>query len=283
MFQIIFYGALVALAACSVFYLLPKFKKAVFQLTDEGYRTVLFGFLLTSFVIVATAFAWGIFHYADITKLGTFGDFFGGVSNPILSFLTFVGLLITIVLQQDATKEARRDSYRQMFDSTFFQMLTLLNTVVSELEIVEDGNSVAKGKHCFTFAYQKFKGLYGGGNRSLPEIQQIGNAWASIYYPSTFPHYFRFVFNIVRTIHEARLDDEIKMQYVRLLRAQLSNDETAIIFYNCLTSYGLNFRPFVKTYELTDNLPPHLYLSAKHPAMIDRPPFNMDTIVVSNY
>jgi hypothetical protein len=32
--------------------------------------------------------------------MGEWGDFFGGVLNPLLTFLTFMGLLITIILQQ---------------------------------------------------------------------------------------------------------------------------------------------------------------------------------------
>ena len=32
--------------------------------------------------------------------LGAFGDFLGGVLNPILTFLTFFGLIITIIIQR---------------------------------------------------------------------------------------------------------------------------------------------------------------------------------------
>lgn len=45
-------------------------------------------------------------------SFGTFGDFFGGVLNPILTFLMFMGLLITIVLQQKELKLTRAESRR---------------------------------------------------------------------------------------------------------------------------------------------------------------------------
>lgn len=42
-------------------------------------------------------------------KLGEFGDFFGGVLNPILTFLMFIGLIITIVVQKSELSLARDD------------------------------------------------------------------------------------------------------------------------------------------------------------------------------
>ncbi|MFT5700418.1 MAG: putative membrane protein [Desulforhopalus sp.] len=45
-------------------------------------------------------------------SFGTFGDFFGGVLNPILTFLMFMGLLITIVIQQKELKLTRAESRR---------------------------------------------------------------------------------------------------------------------------------------------------------------------------
>ena len=48
---------------------------------------------------------------------GAWGDFMGGVLNPILSFLTFMGLLITIVLQQKELSEARVEFARKKVSS----------------------------------------------------------------------------------------------------------------------------------------------------------------------
>ncbi|MDO8329120.1 MAG: hypothetical protein Q7T36_01450 [Fluviicoccus sp.] len=40
---------------------------------------------------------------------GSFGDLFGGVLNPLLTFLMFMGVLITIVLQQKELKLTRKE------------------------------------------------------------------------------------------------------------------------------------------------------------------------------
>jgi uncharacterized membrane protein len=70
---------------------------------------------------------WG--HWGQTTNLGTFGDFFGGVFNPILAFFTVSGLAFTIVMQRAGFSEART----RAFETTFFNMLDLHTKVVQDL------------------------------------------------------------------------------------------------------------------------------------------------------
>lgn len=110
----------------------------------------LYKVFVTAFVIVLSIFiVEALLTISDkemLTKLGPFGDFFGGMLNPILSFCTFMALLMTIVLQQkelsltrkelSETQKATRDSAEalkeqsnsiklQNFENTFFNMLDL--------------------------------------------------------------------------------------------------------------------------------------------------------------
>jgi uncharacterized membrane protein len=61
--------------------------------------------------------------------LGTFGDFFGGVLNPILGFFTVIGLAVTVVMQRISLKASRLIA----FENTFFNMLELHNNIVQQL------------------------------------------------------------------------------------------------------------------------------------------------------
>lgn len=47
--------------------------------------------------------------FSSDSSYGTFGDYFGGMLNPILTFLTFMGLLMTIVLQQKELRLTRNE------------------------------------------------------------------------------------------------------------------------------------------------------------------------------
>ncbi|TOQ75786.1 hypothetical protein CGG88_23945, partial [Vibrio parahaemolyticus] len=43
---------------------------------------------------------------------GQYGDFMGGVLNPILSFVAIMGVLVTIVIQHNELKETRKEFKR---------------------------------------------------------------------------------------------------------------------------------------------------------------------------
>jgi len=83
------------------------------------------------------------------SSFGEWGDFFGGVLNPFLTFLTFMGLLITIILQQTELKESREEFKRsadalfeqsknlqkQNFENTFFNLIDLHYNIISQLVV----------------------------------------------------------------------------------------------------------------------------------------------------
>jgi len=275
---IIAYIALASVAIGAVAAVVFAFKRvgeAMFYPTDKNYRP----FLLFFFVFAGCLVIVMLCVTAAITlagrEPGQFGDFFGGVTNPILSFLTIAGLLITIVMQQDATREARDQAARQMFDASFFQMVTLLNSMVNEFEIVdEDHKRVAKGKDCFRDMHIILRNNYGPSMVS-GEFEKVGRAYATVYgvFSHILPHYFRVVFNIVKSIDASTLTDDEKKHYVRLLRAQLSNYETGIIFYNSLMEEGRAFKPLIRKYDLMDNFPTKLYLRPDHLKLLGHKPY----------
>lgn len=76
---------------------------------------------------------------------GTFGDFFGGVMNPVLTFGTLLALAITILMQRSQlideknhADESSKVSNLQAFETTFFNLLNLHNATVAELKVEAD-------------------------------------------------------------------------------------------------------------------------------------------------
>lgn len=118
----------------------------------------LFLFAATLTIIVLLS-AFAILLHGSAEKMGPFGDYIGGTLNPLLTFLTFMGLLVTIVLQQTELRDTRaelersasalesqlRATDRQNFESTFFQMLTLHNTIVNSIDLFYSGRERAMG------------------------------------------------------------------------------------------------------------------------------------------
>lgn len=85
----------------------------------------------------------------EIESLGQMGDFFGGTLNPILAFLSFCLLLITIKLQSkelknsteelakssQALKEQSKSLQLQNFENTFFNMINLHNEIIKNISL----------------------------------------------------------------------------------------------------------------------------------------------------
>ena len=73
---------------------------------------------------------------------GQFGDYFGGLLNPILSFFAFVGLLFTVNVQLKAGVDNEARHEEQMFDSRMFQLLSFIHVAVSSLKIIQPRGSM---------------------------------------------------------------------------------------------------------------------------------------------
>lgn len=66
-------------------------------------------------------------------------------------------------------------------------------------------------------------------------------------------HYFRYLYNVVRFVKESSFVDG---PYIRLVRAQLSDQESLLLFYNCIASeHGERFKALAEEFSLFDNMP----------------------------
>ncbi|ENY82804.1 putative phage abortive infection protein [Sphingopyxis sp. MC1] len=221
---------------------------------------------------------------------GEFGDFFGGVLNPLLTFLTFMGLLITIILQHTELRESREEFARsadalefqnkaierQNFEATFFQMLTLHNTIVSSIDLQSKDGMVTTGRDCFRVFYTRLTKLYREKQEKPPRAGAGGDAdrtkvvaayndfWRD--HQLELGHYFRYLYNVIRFVKESGVGSA---RYLRLIRAQLSDQELLLLFYNCLTPQGEKFRELVEEFSLLDNLPRIRLLEKEHASFID--------------
>ncbi|WP_186421322.1 putative phage abortive infection protein [Bosea sp. CS1GBMeth4] len=216
-------------------------------------------------------------------NLGARADLFAGIAGPLLSLLGFGGVLFTLYLQQKGLEEAQAESrklqaaqIRQSFEATFFRMLTLHNDIVSRMDLrdKESGDEKATGRDCFRLFVEKLRKELRASIVYPPEnlSKSINEAYAEFWRRNRHDlgHYFRFLFNLIRFVdgaHLPLLDGEKgdpKQKYMKILRAQLSDGELVMLFYNMLSSPGYRFRHYSKKYELLDNLQSGLLLHGTH-------------------
>ena len=248
--------------------------------------------------------------------LGTWGDFVGGTLNPILTFATFIGLLYTIYLQQRELRLTRKElsltrqeferssnaleaqnltTKQQRFENTLFSMIEMLNQIVNAMDVGVQGKTQT-GRDCFDHFYDIFKSTYINIHKkyipqglliSLSKVedniphneQRLIEAYNDFYkeFQSDLGHYFRVLYNIFRYIDKSDFSNDI---YAKILRAQLSNQELLIIFYNCATERGKAFAALAERFELYDNMDTERLLRSEHIELASKKSFGKNPMTL---
>ncbi|WP_248731770.1 putative phage abortive infection protein [Pseudomonas sp. MWU13-2517] len=182
---------------------------------------------------------------------GEFGDFFGGVVNPVLTFLTFMGLLMTIVIQRVELKETRDelqrsanalvsqvDSSRQKnFEDIFLRMLAQVSEIVSSFNLTSLQRQL-HGQACFSKYLRLLLANFTGLDRADDELEQnqanITQGWSDFWDQNSqeLSRYFSILFVLMKYV-----DDKgyLVDPYISLLKASISPDELVLIYYYCVS------------------------------------------------
>jgi len=230
---------------------------------------------------------------------GVFGDYVGGILNPIFGLAAFLALLFTIIIQSrslgiareeleysknelelsrkelknsaDALRSQNETLKKQNFEHSLFQLLRFHNELVNSLDLMGKHKSeIAKqGRNCFKILYEEssksFKQLYdnfeSGNINKLPQIKIIDHTYSLFFNQnqSEIGHYFRHLYHIYKFIHASDIRD--KFHYADIAAAQLSTYELLLLFYNCLSSMGKRrLKPLIEQYSIFENMNTELLL-----------------------
>ncbi len=229
-----------------------------------------------------------------IGDLGSLGDFFGGILNPIFSFLGFLALLTTIILQASELKATRKELKKsakaqkeqsessklqnkatklQMFENTFFQLISLFCTTRDNFIINIEYSPrqdllLNKYKVSYTESFKrKFDLDISGVYRSVEAIKWYLKSLKEHYilamsYDYTFFNkeneeytgaYFGQAYQILKFIDNSNIEN--RQRYVNIFRAQFTKDELEFLFYHCLGIIGKRkFKKLVEDYEFFEHI-----------------------------
>jgi len=219
--------------------------------------------------------------YPNREDWGVFGDFFGGVLNPVFGFASFIALLATIFYQAKelnaSTKELRNSASAlaaqnkaielQSFEQTFFSWLntyhSLLNSITKEKisnntphKIV--GRAALNGFWGHFFNYGHIAALTGSKQPNYP-YAKILEDWDKLYLDEEYQldSLFRTLYRLilwVDTQNTEKLTTDQKWLYISIIRSQLSSIELNYLYLNGLTERGRKFKNLAEKYALFDNL-----------------------------
>lgn len=240
------------------------------DLTKNLFRLFQFCFFSSIAVVMINTFfnrdEKGLFNW------GQYGDFMGGVLNPILSFVAIMGVLVTIVIQHNELKETRKEFKRsadaldkqstslniQNFEAAFFNLLDLHNEIVNGQVLTGDANGKQEnGRECFNYYYFK---LIDNALNIKEVVELIPNDKLVDYSYKTFDkkskknleQYFRNLYSTLRFVEKSDISN--KEYYYELFKAQLSGFELALIFYDGVFGSDQGSKNLIERSSLLENI-----------------------------
>ena len=196
------------------------------------------------------------------------GDTLAGFAGT----LAFIWIVVTVALQsmelsdQRTVLQEQKDEFasqnanmkEQIYDNTFFQMLSTLGDIIEAVDLKSERHGRTTGRDCFKVYYHRLDAHMDG---ATPIDFDMSNYEFFKLHGHEFGHYFRFLYNFFRFIDQSEYTKE---HHVKVLRAFLSDYELLLIYYNCLTPTGSNFQKYLVKYAVYDNLPVNKLLDSQH-------------------
>lgn len=237
---------------------------------------------LIPFVVVIAALLFLIYIFAfyklpifeNPSALGSFGDYIGGILNPIISFCTLLVAYSVWKLQKKEmaeTKKALEDqaktSERQRREQRFFDLLSLYSETVKGLvfqEKLHDSIRFHHGKSAFFHVMRQIPdGIellstkYKKSEKGEALFQKLETELWDGYLDSTsewwlevneiFLPYFRVTLTILKELEDVLGEDHFR--YAKLLRSQVTPNEACLLgYYLCLRENSEMLNNLVKKY-----------------------------------
>jgi len=211
---------------------------------------------------------------------GQLGDFFGGVLNPILSFVAILAVLYTIRIQSKELSEAREETKianktlikqtqvfeRQNFESVYFRMLEVHARLLADTEVP---GVASRGRGVFVEFSNELKSFCisnfvteDSAKRFAAKMMSRGD--------NALGHYFRNMYQICKMVDNAKfhasnfqggitersirrvakMNYEQKRFYANILRGQMSSYEMQMLVLNCLTPEGEGLKYYVEKFSM---------------------------------
>lgn len=253
----------------------------------------LFVFVFAILIVLAFAFKFAKHPISDsIGDWGTFGDYVGGLLNPVVGLATVLLVIISIVTQQKELRASLKEmqsaneaTARMSFEQSMFAWLENYH---SQIKGIERGEY--KGRMVLQDLYQQNLSplrtvALGGTYLNIPVffdsdataneaymrinvpspigLRQMGERqffavieYQKLYHAhkSDFDAPFRTLYRLIRWVDESPMTIGKKWHYCALIRSQLSWAELVFLYYNGLIREGEKLATYANKYALFDNL-----------------------------
>ncbi len=234
-------------------------------------------------VVGIVAFALAIVYVCTFHKLpwnespsawGSFGDYVGGLLNPLVSTFTLI-VAVKVWAQQktelEETKKALEDqaktSEQNRREQRFFDLMQVYQQALDTFQEMSGGHA-KHGKPALDKWLKENEifsrpSPYPGLHNPLPDRlnahyknwgDECAQKWQKPEVSGKFDHYFRVIFRILQDAESLLGED--RYRFMRLFRAQLSRSELILLSWNLWQSTeGKKMLGIAGTYGLLKHLP----------------------------
>ena len=216
---------------------------------------------LIFFIFAISCFTWNIWDTfslklpIDTTIWGQFGDFIGGTLGVIFSLIS-VMLVVWTFKTQNKTAETQR------FNDLFFELLRLYQEQEKELQhnwINEDRTAsyVSNNKDFFDKLSKKFWEEFAPSTSFSKNRKEAIKTYVNVTidYKSKLSLCYRTLFQILNLIENCLLNQKERVEYLKILRAQLTESELLFIRYHIKSGEYKRFAYLVNKSNLLKHLP----------------------------
>jgi Putative phage abortive infection protein len=245
--------------------------------------------LAAAFVFLILAYWYSFSKYGWSTNpdaWGQFGDFLGGVLNPLVSLAALFALVISVRMQRTELKDTRAEliearkvaseqaktADQQRREQRFFDLLNLYQRTVDSLSWYDTKTSII-GKQAMSnwiYDFSRITNLHpihifiqrgffennriGHPYHEINNLEMLTRSWNSSEISNYIDPYFRVIHQILAEAHDLLGADA--QRYIKLLRAQFNSNEVTLLALNMwLNSDSETVLPYATEYGLLKYLP----------------------------
>jgi len=164
--------------------------------------------------------------HIDLSEAGQFGDYVGGFIGTLFSIATMALIWLTYTEQHKEIELQHKESEFRKFDSTFFNLLGILNSIIENMESGLGANA-KKGRVFLkqtSYECQEFLNIEKNRGDRVKQVYQD--------YENNLGPYLKMIRLILRTLNEI----PNSMFYISTFNANLSGHEVVLLNYLMFTN-----------------------------------------------
>lgn len=217
---------------------------------------------MVCFIIFGLVFGWQhsffVFEQqADSELLGQYGDFVGGILGTIFALISIYFVYKTFYQQLRSFQRQNRTFLAQQQATELQRFNDLFATLSNLLEQTEQRLNTSINANFFDYYKNKLQVNYQPQKTYSKCRNQARLDYWSVYasHKTYLAIYFRTLYRIFDLIDNGKISEENKIEYAKIMRAQLTESQLFFLRYNAMSPLGHKFTTYINKYNILKHLP----------------------------